>query len=138
MQAAVNLKGCDMRLGALCLPDARLGLVLAKSHVDLSIGLFELGHPQAQALVRHALKKGRLPVALEADGQHLFIDTQLTSMARGVFEDSQGRLPAPMAASHRAAAQVIKHLRAFNTAHSYAPEPETLQHIIVSLCTGDA
>ncbi len=137
MSATRDLKGCDIRLGALCLPDARLGMVLAKSSTDLSIGLFELGHPEAQVLSQKALDTGRLPVALLAGDQHLFIDTALTPLARQVFEHSRGREPAPIAASFAAAAQVIKHLRGIGTAHDYVPQPETLKHIIISLCTGE-
>lgn len=138
LSATRELDGCDVRLGALCLPGARLGLVLARSAIDLSIGLFELGHPEAQSLARQSLETGRLPVAL-ADGEHyLFIDTVLTPLARHVFEESQGRQPAPVEATFAAAAQVIKHLKALDSARDYVPEPKALRHIIVSLCTGES
>lgn len=136
--STVDAAGGFARLGCLRGTSSRIGFVLAHAPGHLAMAVYDLGTPEAKAMVQAALSEGHLYLALSNDNHRSVIRLRITERMRTVFEESLGAPPCSVAEFSEGLSGMTKALLDTAMYRQLDVDPLTLRSIRLSVCLPDA
>lgn len=136
--STVDAAGGFARLGCLRGASSRIGFALAHAPGHLAMAVYDLGTPEAKAMVRAALAEGHLYLALHNDDRRSVIRLRITERMRTVFEESLGAPPCSFAEFSEGLSGLTQALRDTAMYRQLDVDPLRLRSIRLSVCVPDA
>lgn len=126
------------RLGCLRGTSSRIGFALAHEPGHLAMAVYDLGAPEAKAMVQSALAQGHLYLALSNEDRRSVIRLRITQRMRAVFEESLGAPPCSVAEFSEGLSGLTHALLDTAVYRQLDVDPLTLRSIRLSVCLPDA
>ncbi len=138
LDSTVDAAGGFARLGCLRGTSSRIGFALAHAPGHLAMAVYDLGTPEAKAMVQAALAEGHLYLALRADGDRSVIRLRINARMRAVFEESLGAPPCSVAEFSEGLSGLTQALQDTGMYRQLDVDPLGLRSIRLSVCLPDA
>ncbi|MFO1340617.1 MAG: hypothetical protein U1F53_20755 [Burkholderiaceae bacterium] len=129
-----SLAGGFARLGCLRGTFSRIGFALAHAPGHLAMAVYDLGTPEAKAMVRSALAEGYLHLDLRHQDRRSLLRLRVTERMRAVLDESLGAPPCSVAEFTEGLAGLTRELRETAMYWQLDVDPLRLQSIHLSVC----